>query len=647
MRTFNATNEASRLSKLKKLATLWKIERVDSTVFRFTDHDKVIAFGGHDYTPVGGVSASARQMQTGLGPQNLEVKGMLSSPAITNEDLRLGKYHGATVTEYLVDWGHIDSGEYYYSVYKITNISYTGEWWEAEMESLPVLLQENLGVRAIRLCRRKLGASDCKVVLSGYKKEMTVAVVSTQRRIIAVRRLNFYHNSDVDGIEYVENPNGDITQAQLVQLNDVPGDNFNADLWTKTPAVFPLHIEETNDKWRIYSGYLDGMKSEGTPIYNMFKEGDVRIVVRDFTAVPVGPTGVWDTWFAFTIKWHNSCNVSFSRTSKRLWDDSMVYSLSSQIYSGGSVDYTIDNDFPHNDFALRIRRVGNTVHTYYRLDHANYQLDTGWTLMCNGDITPTYENYKGYLRLYMEPDAASQVDDDWADITAIWKKPLTAIDTGDPFYSPPQLDPIVHIRVNEEEYTAYDESGVTVATINFDEDIPTDCQIHYVYTSNATGIRPNDATMIALSHYTSLAAFKAAIEADGAIDKYLFVSIILYSRAKTLNTNLNDKTPVISNPVLNQDNAGLQEADGYYNYGYMEWTSGANAGTISEVKVYTFLTNILEFQLKSGLDIVVGDTFDLYPGCDKLVDTCHSKFNNLVNFGGFPTVPGVDKVVRT
>jgi len=34
-----------------------------------------------------------------------------------------------------------------------------------------------------------------------------------------------------------------------------------------------------------------------------------------------------------------------------------------------------------------------------------------------------------------------------------------------------------------------------------------------------------------------------------------------------------------------------------------------------------------------------GDTFVVYPGCDKSQRTCRLKFNNLANFGGFPYVP--------
>lgn len=57
---------------------------------------------------------------------------------------------------------------------------------------------------------------------------------------------------------------------------------------------------------------------------------------------------------------------------------------------------------------------------------------------------------------------------------------------------------------------------------------------------------------------------------------------------------------------------------------------------------------------KRGIQAHVGDTLtmthrlpgleglmtvDVYPGCDKKITTCHNKFNNVVNFGGFPYIP--------
>ncbi len=40
-----------------------------------------------------------------------------------------------------------------------------------------------------------------------------------------------------------------------------------------------------------------------------------------------------------------------------------------------------------------------------------------------------------------------------------------------------------------------------------------------------------------------------------------------------------------------------------------------------------------------------GDAFTIRPGCDKSFATCRAKFDNAVNFRGFPHVPGTDQVL--
>lgn len=46
-------------------------------------------------------------------------------------------------------------------------------------------------------------------------------------------------------------------------------------------------------------------------------------------------------------------------------------------------------------------------------------------------------------------------------------------------------------------------------------------------------------------------------------------------------------------------------------------------------------------------DVVPGDQFRAVAGCDRLPGTCSSKFNNIANFRGEPTVPGIDKLLQT
>ena len=41
-----------------------------------------------------------------------------------------------------------------------------------------------------------------------------------------------------------------------------------------------------------------------------------------------------------------------------------------------------------------------------------------------------------------------------------------------------------------------------------------------------------------------------------------------------------------------------------------------------------------------------GNAFIIRAGCDKRAETCTAKFANIVNFRGFPHIPGQDTVIR-
>lgn len=85
---------------------------------------------------------------------------------------------------------------------------------------------------------------------------------------------------------------------------------------------------------------------------------------------------------------------------------------------------------------------------------------------------------------------------------------------------------------------------------------------------------------------------------------------------------------------------------GYYAGGLLTWTSGANSGAAIEIKSYQLLMNNavvwIELWESMPFDITAGDEFSIRVGCDKTVETCLAKFNNVVNFQGFPRMPGQD-----
>lgn len=88
------------------------------------------------------------------------------------------------------------------------------------------------------------------------------------------------------------------------------------------------------------------------------------------------------------------------------------------------------------------------------------------------------------------------------------------------------------------------------------------------------------------------------------------------------------------------------KADGWFDEGLVRWLTGLNAGTAMEVKTWVQLTKTFTLFLPMPFAIEVGDTFEVTPGCDKRLSVCKAKFSNVVNFQGFPHVPGNDQFLR-
>lgn len=85
-------------------------------------------------------------------------------------------------------------------------------------------------------------------------------------------------------------------------------------------------------------------------------------------------------------------------------------------------------------------------------------------------------------------------------------------------------------------------------------------------------------------------------------------------------------------------------ASAWFTHGLLSFTSGAADGQAVEVKKHTKAGVVVSFELwsRARLPLEPGQTFTVTAGCDKRVGTCHAKFANVVNFRGFPHMPGND-----
>jgi len=95
--------------------------------------------------------------------------------------------------------------------------------------------------------------------------------------------------------------------------------------------------------------------------------------------------------------------------------------------------------------------------------------------------------------------------------------------------------------------------------------------------------------------------------------------------------------------------SGLSGFDaGWFTSGTLTWTSGANAGRVTEVLAHGLDGSIATLTLLEApvRAVAEGDGFIARAGCDKRIATCSAKFANTANFRGFPNIPGQDAVLR-
>lgn len=98
-----------------------------------------------------------------------------------------------------------------------------------------------------------------------------------------------------------------------------------------------------------------------------------------------------------------------------------------------------------------------------------------------------------------------------------------------------------------------------------------------------------------------------------------------------------------SGSTASQILCSLSGAANWWDMGGLQFTSGALNGTRRTIKSYAGGAVSLFAPLPAVP--AVGDTFAVYPGCDKTLATCISKFNNKAKFRGCPFIPSPETAI--
>lgn len=168
---------------LTSLALCWRIERRDGVAVGLTGHDRDLAVDGLTYRAAPGMTPSAIERSDGLEPDTMDVAGALSSAAIGEADLLAGRWDGARVELFAMDWaenslGALGSGAAValgggtLGEVEISDGSFT-----AELAGPTAALARPVVEETSAACRAELGDRRCRVAMRGRTRLLRVTAV--------------------------------------------------------------------------------------------------------------------------------------------------------------------------------------------------------------------------------------------------------------------------------------------------------------------------------------------------------------------------------------------------------------------------------------------------------------------------------------
>lgn len=181
MRSLDPAFAAHIASGATTLATCWRLTRSDGVVLGFTDHDRTLSFDGTDFVPATGLDGGEEAQKLGAHVSTGEVVGILSSEAITEDDIQLGRYDGAMVDTFRVNWRDV-------SVRDLVRRATIGEIrradgrFTAELRSAQQALNVPRGRLYQSVCDAALGDGRCGIDLADPRYTTAAAVAAIRDR---------------------------------------------------------------------------------------------------------------------------------------------------------------------------------------------------------------------------------------------------------------------------------------------------------------------------------------------------------------------------------------------------------------------------------------------------------------------------------
>ena len=156
--TLTNAMDSRRKSTVQFEAYCFRITRLDGFQLFLTDAQEPLTLAdGVEYQPAGGFNTSARRKASDLDDQSFDAAGVLTADIMTHEDLRGGRYLGARIDVFLVDYRVPWAGHFHQTSNWVQSMDFDHGVWKMEIEGFTSQLKQVSGLDAAKTCTNELG----------------------------------------------------------------------------------------------------------------------------------------------------------------------------------------------------------------------------------------------------------------------------------------------------------------------------------------------------------------------------------------------------------------------------------------------------------------------------------------------------------
>lgn len=152
---------------LTTLAFCWRLDRLDGVTLGLTSHDRDVWFDALRYRAAPGLVPSALDRSATLEPDTIELTGALTSHLLRPDDLALGRWDGARLQLWAINWESPDDDPLRLAAGQLGAVTLEGTRFQVELNGRAAALDRDATETTSPYCRAQLGDTRCRVPMAG------------------------------------------------------------------------------------------------------------------------------------------------------------------------------------------------------------------------------------------------------------------------------------------------------------------------------------------------------------------------------------------------------------------------------------------------------------------------------------------------